>query len=1087
MVTGQIDQRAWESLIKKYKLTFYEKIMSSFFKRIKGKDNHQPEETINLASILVPECSEELLIYFLAVSNVNCTTTVKTRIGLKKQLVRKCTKQDGKYVIPIILFSTKGSTGIVNKFFPIPYDLARNNESSVYELTKIQGHLANSQANFIQIENYLSKRNSDAEICRLLENVATAGYRNTMLDVLETFTKSNSPKLLRANNDIIEFLYNYDSSLFDNKIEFKFNICKNSEIPLEKTIVYNFDNSNFQNNLTYTVNSSKDNPSVSVISSAMAVSDTDSESDNQKESVLTIAQQDSDDVVEKEADKPRTSDKISLSNSVPFESREQKGFSGSVEPIQNMSNQQLPNANEISELLKTNFGAAQYAKVNEILKAKPKNKTVGNSGNDSNDIEPISQPHNTIEMIGSFTPKPKNTPKNVQFDRQDQYRTISAHESSNTQRDSDLGRNLDFNSILKTDYNQDGVTKPFKGQALNFETPKANSTPFQPPRQDLSNPGIADNAKKELIGCEVHQCSLDGNGHCTDCVKANMQWANQNHETMVSNHQSASSSVHTFQGQDSYSKLPSPDISKEVGTIGVNDNERQNFLSQLDSLKKQIQKLESGSLANRESASNSPSVNNSKSSKTASNTNRTSPNSRASNSRTSSKKGNKRNSSDSSDSSESNNNYRRGVEGNNENGRNESESDNDFDSQRYNSIARSLSKARKGYKLKSFYKYPPLTKDCGLDPSAYFDRFLTSMEINLEKGEISDVPLVIVIHLLSEQMVENFKPQRELFKSKSKKAVNLSELKQAFVKALSESSLLREKRFEDIKKKPSDITWGEFASNVYQIFLSAFPKEPDPLRSRMLIQKFKSTMDKDLRRDFELVSMSTNGIDTIFEAAEMADRLCSFSALNQENTKSIFNINRAVSLNPSGRERIEKGESHRVKFQEPKDNRSSNPNSKPIRDQQTYDFNSKPFGYPATYSKFNKFNNQDSYNYSNNANNNFSPSRPRPPGMNRNQAGQNDQRLQSNFSRNENRRSGYYDSSNYNNRRRYENNFSNYNNRLHQQRPTYGRNFGPSRFESRYSERNNNNRDLDQRNIESNRNFRSGGGRERPINNKYRY
>ena len=1068
--------------------------MNSLFKKIKGRDNSQSEETINLASILVPECSEEVLIYFLAISNINCTTNVKTRIGLQRQLLRKCTKQDGKYVIPIVLFSTKNTEGIVNKFFPIPYDLASNNESCVYELPKIQGHLANNQANFIQIENYLSKKNSDKDICTLLENVATAGYRNTMIDVFETFAKNNSPKLLRANNDIIEFLYNYDSKLFDNSVAVKFNPCKNLEIPLEKTIVYNFDNSNFQNNLTYTVDSNKENPSVSVISSALAVSDTDSDSDSQKETKLVIAQQDSEEIIIEPDDKdnPRSSDKIALSNSAPFESRDQKGYSASDEPIQNMSNQQPPiNTNELSELLRENFGATQYENVNKILKAGQSNRQVDVSGYDPN-----NQPQTTRDMI-AITPKPKNTPKNVQFDRNDQYRTISAHESSNLQRESEPGNNsnsggnLDFHSILKTDYNQEGVSKHLKGQALEFHTPKANSTPFQSHKPNLSNPGIADNSKKELIGCESHQCSLDGNGNCTECLKANMQWANENHENMVSQTQSASSSVPTYQEQNSYSKLPSPDVSKEVGTIGINASDRNNFLNQLDSLKKQINRLESDNLANKRAAANSQSDINTRHSRTSNNSNQTSNISGANKSRTSSKRSNRGNSSDSSGSSESNNNNRsRGFEENREN-RNESESDNDFDSQRYNSIARSLSKAKKGYKLKSFYKYPPLTKDCGLDPSAYFDRFLTSMEINLEKGEISDVPLVIVIHLLSEQMVENFKPQRELFKSKSKKSSNLSELKQAFVKALSESSLLREKRFEDIKKKPSDITWGEFASNVYQIFLSAFPKEPDPLRSRMLIQKFKSTMDKDLRRDFELVSMSTKGIDTIFEAAEMADRLCSFSALNQENTKSIFNINRSVNINTSTNgERNEKGDNQRVKFQSPIDSRPGNQSSvKPNSSQQTYSYDSKPFGYHTTYSgRFNKFNNQERYNYNHNSNNNFGSNRSRSNSFNQNQTRPHNQGPQPNFDRQGNQRSRYYHNESQNIERRSNNNFSNYNNRLPSQQQRHeNRNFVPPRFSPHYSERHNFNRDFEHRNINQNINFRTGGGRERPINNKYRY
>ena len=902
------------------------------------KPSKKDDYGINLIFLAVDNNSEELLLYILAINNKSLTTSVSTRENLHKRLKQIGHYVNDKLVIPCILFSVLDSNNkLINKICPLPYrlmdtsDLENISNLHIYEIQTISDHLVRG-AVFKQLEKIMraNKAPDQLEILDFITAAGTPNFKDKLEKAIDNFSTNCSKirtKIKRTNLNIAQYLYNFDHTYFTREVQVcDYTAAGNFAANLE-TLCYNSglgENTNLENK-TYIVNKNdhetesenEGSPNTSTrIDSPVKISSSEEEEQktfeinevSETEEIHTspiIAQQETRNNNSTEIIQPKNNEiaDIQANSQLSIMTRtEQKRvspefvFQPESHPLGEQEIDKNPTNSEISADIQKHLGPNPFFYPNKPIlriQSPPKDicpgftetsKLLENTNldedsikrlNNAANLKPVNNELDTQQYLSSFdldsqTPK-QNEKSRVKFDSKNEYNYISDEKSSSLKKPIICEPKLNLEeipnkipqSIIKQPKIQsytyksrkDLVATPnnkFHPQGISTPYPKSEQTPKSEPNLNLEN-------RQESIHVLTNDYSKNSNvndyinpehcvhgqdqvSDCEKCVREAIEFANQHHTDYVRNNK-APSSEQNRDNRDHSNK--NSNTTKDINCVTKN---RPKY-------KKTKKTNRNKNFKNSSSSSSDEDDNHDK--------NRQKP---------SKNKNGKKGDPSSEDSSS------------------ESVLMSDFDSRRYSNLS-SKSSEPKSYKLRSTLKYPRLSKEAGLAPNSYFDRFCTTLQINLEKGSLEDVPCIIITHLLAEMMLAEFAPQREIFKNKCAKAETLDEVRTAFAKALSESNILRERRFEEISSKPKDITWKTFASNLFQIFKNAFPHEKRPLHSKLLILKFKSIIPSQLRRSYELAKVNIKeSSPNLFEIAETLDQINSFQVLEGED-KTVFTLN----------------------------------------------------------------------------------------------------------------------------------------------------------------------------------------------------
>ena len=908
------------------------------------KPSKKDDYGINLIFLAVDINSEELLLYILAINNRSLTTTVATRESAHKRLKQIGHYVNDKLVVPCILFSVLDSDNkLINKLCPLPYqlmdtsDLENLSDLHIYEIQTISDHLVRGVV-FKQLEKIMkaNKAPDQLEILEFITSVGTPAFKDKLENAIHNFSSNCAKmrtKLKRTNLNIAQYLYNFDHSYFTREVQLcDYTVTGNFAANLE-TLCYNSglgEDTNL-NNKTYIVNQdghdtvSNNEDSIrssSRINSPVRISSSEDEEQktfeihevSEAEEIHTfpiIAQQEN--TSEKSESKKGETYELEPSNVNSNQANpqlsemirtDQKVVSTEIviqsenNPVEKREQERIPTSSQVSADIQKHLGPNPFIYPNQPLPRVPSpeknncpsfvetSKLLENTQLSEDSIRRLNNAANlgnvnneldTHQYLSSFdldSQTPKNNEKSrVKFDSRNEYNYISDEKSTSLKKPIIYEPKLNL-AELPTKIPQSIIKQPkihyYTYKAKDFVAtpgdkfqPQGISTPFSKGDQTLkSEPKQEPENRQENIHVLANDYSNNSNpddyinpvkcvhgqpelNDCDQCVKEAIDFANQHHTDYVSQNIAQSSE----RNQNSTEKTENNSASAK--NINCVTKGRPKYKKSKSS-KNRKSNTSSSSSSDEDKKSNKNKNKNSKNKK-------------------------ERKGSPSSEDSSS-----------------DSTIMSDFDSRRYSNLS-SKSSDHKPYKLRSTLKYPRLSKEAGMAPQSYFDRFCTTLQINLEKGSLEDVPCIIITHLLAEMMLAEFAPQREIFKNKCAKAETLDEVRSAFAKALSESKILRERRFEEISSKPKDITWKTFASNLFQIFKNAFPHEKRPLHSKLLILKFKSIIPSNLRRSYELAKVNIKeSCPNLFEIAETLDQINSFQVLEGED-KTVFTVNTKIS------------------------------------------------------------------------------------------------------------------------------------------------------------------------------------------------
>ena len=893
----------------------------------------------NVIYIAIEEVSEELLFYIAAINNRNLTTTIQNRESLKKRIKQIAKYKNDKIVIPCLAFSVQNNGELINKLCPFPYDLdypqkIENEDIHVYEYHTVRDHMARGIV-FKELDKIMkSKRNEHADLLEFITDIGKPLFKEKLEGQIEKFRNNcclgknvlNRAPLKRSQSDLVQFLYNYDSSVFNHVVQLCEYHPSNNFVSQMGTMVYHstLEENQNTNDKTYIVNQEQDHSSSNEtreISSPLAIPSSSEEdvssAENPSKSVNpsniplepTVAYQET----PLEEESRSAAEKIDNSHieQLPLEptavqnistdhiiSEASKTFNEQNKP------QDVPVTNsQLSEILLKTLGPNPF-KVSkeqnqigncpetdpEIVKLKKMFAKSCSEQTETNKLLEKTQlsdasiqrmqnaaklPTNneTMNLIDltpdplteetSFTHK-ENEKSKVGFDSlQNQIKYISTGDQSSSLKKPKFGdkNRIAKNQKLPASIVKKGIKKPNFSNLIKTEndnetlpfTPHINSTPHHKQESTsvktedsklLSNNYEVTDGDDINPGRCLHGC--ENQAQCNKCIADLIKFANEHHNNFVSKDDIKTENIEQ------------PPVHKNIPINTVSKNRKSKSRNSKNRNRK------SSSSSSEKSEDEKPRKPKGKSVK------------------------NKKRKSSSDESSDSDDSLP------------------DFESSRYSNISKNSEKL-KGLKFRNTLKYPKLTREAALDPNKYFDRFIATLQLNIDGGQLYDCPLHCVSHILAEQMLDNFEAQEEIFSNLADTARSLKDIRSAFRKALSESVILREKRFEDITEKPKDITWKSFASNLFQIFKNAFPLEKDPLNSKLLILKFKSLINKDLRKSYELSKVGgKNNDQNLFEIAEVLDKIASFSILETEE-KSVFSIQKEVTFSP--KERTEKNNS----------------------------------------------------------------------------------------------------------------------------------------------------------------------------------
>ena len=919
------------------------------FKKAKRllKPSKKDDYGINLIFLAVDNNSEELLIYILAINNKSLSTTVSNRETLHRRLKQVGHFLENKLVIPCLLFSVLDSDNkLANRLCPLPYrlmdtnDLENLNDLHIYELQTINDHLLRGVI-FKQLEKIIkANRVPDSqEIMDYITSIGTPEFKDKIELAIHNFSNNCTNirnKLKRTNLNIAQYLYNYDHAFFAREVQVCNHTVTGNFADNLETLCYNSGIGEVTNvdNKTYIVNiggpdtveKSSNSLTSPKIESPIRVSSSEEEN-NHTLTITEVSEEPQTSPAIEERDKNRDNQLGSNSASENSEINVNKSHnqsddedpvnknldsmnhtknkSDSVQPqtvqpelypLNNHDINRIPTSSEVSADIQKHLGENPFFYQNKpnprMYSTPPKDscpdmvettKLLSQTQLSEDSIvrlnkaadlgNPIEQDTRQILSfeLDSSTPK-TNEKSRVKFDSKNEYNYISDDRSSSLKKPNTEIYKLDQTTlpikipqpIIKQPKintytyksNKELVATPcdkFQPQGVSTPYFKSDHIPKNEPIQEnihiLCNDYSENNDRTDHINpapC-THEKSHQGD-ECELCVREKIEFANKHHADYVRTSKTNSpKALNQTNNKTQYSNTHN----KEINCIS-----KEKIKTKKPKKQKKNKKYDSSSSSSSSDGHKKSNKNNNDKNK-----NRKSRKSDPS-------------SEDSSDATVIS----------------------DFDSRRYSNLS-ARSNENKLYKLRSTLKYPRLSKEAGLAPQSYFDRFCTTLQINLEKGALEDVPVIIITHLLAEMMLAEFAPQREIFKNKCAKAETLDEVRNAFAKALSESHILRERRFEEISSKPKDITWKTFASNLFQVFKNAFPHERRPLHSKLLILKFKSIIPSNLRRSYELAKVNTKETyPNLFEIAETLDQISSFQMLEGED-KSVFSINRESPKN----------------------------------------------------------------------------------------------------------------------------------------------------------------------------------------------
>ena len=940
----------------------------------------------NLIFLALEETSEELILYVLAINNKNLSTKVSDRESLKRRLAQIAHQRSGKIIIPCLVFSVKTGSEVVNKICPLPYSQLEHSDQiekgniKIYEYHTFIDHLKRG-VKLKELEKTIKNPKNPAhkEIIDYITEVGDTNFKNKLEQTIDNFCEKNSLgrnskiRLKRSEKDICSYLYNYDSSFFNS-------IAKTCEYHpsglfsqnVGTTMVYhsNIEESTNADDKTYLVqrtssfSSEESESDQNVLQSPMRVL-TSSEESEVSENIEPVPFSNAIALQEQtfsvgEGEESRTAietlnhpNPLDLPNNhnVPImattESQIDTNPHNNIQEMshneqnmslrengksQNQDDQNAPTSPELSDVIYQHLGPTPFRRVNEkkgkskdvkdlFAKTSETEKLLAQTHLSNESIQRLNKAaklkpelNNTNELIDlGDTIYPEGEKTKVNFDsHQNEVRYFPNDQSSSLKKPKFGDKSKTFKNPLKlppsivkkpktkpvinsssnarelinqTDLTQN--TLAFQPELISTPHPKKDSKTNLPEYEptllannytpveefDCINPGSCFHGKKDQKCCPL-------------CIKEKIEFANKHHQDYVSNpylNKTENISNNIKMEPDSTNKKLCNDTNnkqtKNINTLTKTFSESKNNTG-----KKNEESPSSSESSERNHKKNKKSKKRSRKSKK--------------------KKESTEEPSSDSDSSFS-----------------------DFESKKYSNL--SSSSKFGGCKLKNTFKYPKLTREVGLDPDTYFTRFIDTLQINLGSSSVEDINNVMLAkHILSEQMVQEFGAQREIFLNLSGSATDIQSIRKSFLKSLSESVILREKRFEDISEKAKDIDWRSFASNLLQLFKHAYPEVKHPLTSDLLIMKLKGLIPKELRKSYELTKVGGNcEKQDVFQIAETLDRISSFSALEKEE-KSVYSIDRlAISETPKVNSRPTSVSNQKREQTEYKNNNPQMPNN----------------------------------------------------------------------------------------------------------------------------------------------------------------
>ena len=946
----------------------------------------------NVIYIAVEEVSEELLLYILAINNKSFSTSVQNRESLKRRIRQIAKYKNDKIVIPCLVFSIQDEGKLINKLCPFSYSLdypnkIENDDIHVYEYHTVRDHFERGIL-FKELDKMIkSKKEEHSDLIEFVTEIGKPIFKDRIETQIEKFREScnlgkdslNRAPLKRSKADIVDFLYNYDSSQFNHCVSLCNYNPSNEFTPQMGTMVYHSTLEENQNNneKTYVVNQNEPDNTTDTreISSALIIPTSEEETeliDNPppETNLPTIAYQET--YQENQNGEGTRSEAELIENSQIEKLPDNEMTVPSLNTHQNISDVSNNNThNNPSESINPKNAPVTNSQLSEILR-----KTLGPNpfqkpSNGQNNINNPSTDPDLLKIKGMFanncpemheterllentklsdasiqrmrnaqrlppknatmdlidlTDEPSlNTKENeksrVGFDSlQNQIKYISHEDKDSSLKKPKFGDksrtsknplklppSIVKRTKTKSDHSKLVKTEGYNDSSFQFN-PNVNSTPYhgqKPVAPKVEESRILSNNYEYTTGDAINPgtCS-HGSEIQTEC------------KTCIAELMKFANDHHNDFVSSRKIKNENMAESKTVPINSVSKNRKPK------TRKARKDKHHKHSSSSSESDDEKPKK----------------PKSPLKN------KKQKPSSGESSDSEDS-------IP--------------DFESTRYSNVSLNSGKL-KGLKFRNTLKYPKLTREAALDPNKYFDRFITTLQINIDGGNLENCEAHIVAHILAEQMLDNFEAQEEIFTNLASTAKNLKEVRNAFRKALAESVILREKRFEDISEKPKDLTWKSFASNLYIIFKNAFPLEKDPLNSKLLILKFKSLINKDLRKSYELSKVAgKEDNQNLFEIAEVLDKIASFSILENED-KSVFSIQKGVTFNP----KVERENHSKEAASTPKNaisrdaiprNASINPNSNFAKSRNIRPQNYERQGYSGGQTHHNHYQHQRSF------------------------------------------------------------------------------------------------------------------------------
>ena len=168
------------------------------------------------------------------------------------------------------------------------------------------------------------------------------------------------------------------------------------------------------------------------------------------------------------------------------------------------------------------------------------------------------------------------------------------------------------------------------------------------------------------------------------------------------------------------------------------------------------------------------------------------------------------------------------------------------------------------------HKHPDAT------PEEFFENLIQEIETNLKRGDIFDVRIDGLIHIM--KSVISQKEKRRVLVRNAQDVRSLPELKEAFCKTVAIPKSLRKAQFARIQQKPKHISWPDFATNFEKQFELSYDQSAEGGKNSVLFDRFirclntprqKNTMEHFLL----MVDESQHSIHLLAEKLELMESM----------------------------------------------------------------------------------------------------------------------------------------------------------------------------------------------------------------------